>query len=102
MAVAVLAFVLVYRQFTMPERGVANPVTQTAPMKKQTMPSGASQTPVQNPEPKNIDEVAANIEAQAAADGSALDDEEAGEMSDIESDSESVNDLGNSYDENSL
>lgn len=104
MAVAALAFVLVYRQFTMPEKGMGTSVPQQGVMmKKQGAPSDMPQTaPVQNPEPKSIDDITANIEAQAAADGSALDDEESGEMSDIESDSQTINDLGEAYDENSL
>lgn len=52
--------------------------------------------------PDTIDDISASIESEADADLSALDAEESGAISDIEADSQSVNNLGTSYDENNL
>lgn len=52
--------------------------------------------------PSSIEEITASIESETAADMTALDEEESGAAAEIEEDSASVNNLGTSYDENSL
>lgn len=54
------------------------------------------------PVPETIDAISESIQDETAADLSALDEEEEGEVEDIETDSDSINNLGTSYDENSL
>lgn len=53
------------------------------------------------PLPKNVDGITDAIIDETLADQAALDREAAGEDAEIQKDSQSVNDLGNSYDENS-
>ncbi|MFZ2299863.1 MAG: hypothetical protein WAW00_01860 [Candidatus Moraniibacteriota bacterium] len=87
-----LVFAFVYRQFA--EQG-------------SSQMQGQPKTAVSDQEkkaaiPVTIDDISATIQAETDADLSALDDEADGEISDIEADSDSVNNLGTSYDENSL
>ena len=89
-----LFFVLVYQQFTL---SGSTPEVMTAPQK----------TPVSEREqkasvPETIDEISLSIQDETSMDLSALDDEENGEVGDIQADSESINNLSTSYDEQSL
>lgn len=52
--------------------------------------------------PETINSISADIEGETALDTSAMEREESGESSQIEADSQSVNNLGTSYDENNL
>ncbi len=52
--------------------------------------------------PETIDDIAVSIESEAAFDQAALDAEAAGSMQEIDQDSDSINNLGTSYDENNL
>ncbi len=85
----VLAFV--YRQFAVP-----------VPDAKEQMKTTALQPEKKAPEPATIDDISQSIQDETNLDLSALDDEANGEISGIEADSDSVNNLGTSYDENSL
>lgn len=64
---------------------------------------GTANTPAALPEPlpKNVDGITDAIISETMADQAALDQEAAGEDAQIQEDSQSVNDLGNAYDENS-
>ncbi len=53
------------------------------------------------PVPESVDGITAEIMMEAETDQQALAEEQAGENTAINEDSQSVNDLGNSYDENS-
>lgn len=55
----------------------------------------------QEPVPESVDEITDAIIQETMADQAALDREAAGEDAQIQEDSQSVNDLGNAYDENS-
>lgn len=89
--VLAVVFAFVYRQFAAPAPDALNqpPKTILQPAKKAE-------------EPKTIDDISQAIQDETNLDLSALDDEADGEISDIEADSDSVNNLGTSYDENSL
>lgn len=52
--------------------------------------------------PDSIDDIILSIESDASADLAAFDEEESGALSDIDADSENVNSLGASYDENNF
>lgn len=52
--------------------------------------------------PSSIEDITASIEAETSTDMSAMDEEENGETSSVREDSDNVNNLGTSYDENSL
>lgn len=93
-AVAALGFAFVYRQHAAPS------ALRNASEKK--MDVATKEKDVVAPVPDTIDGVTADIESESALDLSALDDEEAGSMSEIDADSDSVNNLGTSYDENNL
>lgn len=88
-------FVFVYRQFatvTTPESVVQQSKTK-GPLPPERQPQE---------EPKTIDDISKAIQDETDADLSALDDEANGEVSDVQTDSDSVNNLGTAYDENSL
>lgn len=52
--------------------------------------------------PDTINSISADIEGETALDTSAMEREESGESAQVEADSQSVNNLGTSYDENNL
>ena len=54
------------------------------------------------PVPEKLEDITATITAESADDFSALDEEAAGAEAEIDLDSESINNLGTSYDENSF
>ncbi|MBP9728080.1 MAG: hypothetical protein KBD27_01750 [Candidatus Moranbacteria bacterium] len=54
------------------------------------------------PTPETIDAITDSIALQGAEDSSAMDAETAAALQDIDADSESINNLGTSYDENSF
>lgn len=92
----VLAFAFVYRQF-------AAPVPRTGTLQVQEQPNASDMAREKEAAlPETIDDISASIQEEISADLSALDDEANGEVLEIEADSESINNLGTSYDENSL
>lgn len=91
-----LLSVFVYQQFR-----VSVPVSEWSPMMESPKTTAVDRTQ-QAPVPETIDDVLLSIQEEASSDLSALDAEEAGEIEDIEADSDSINNLGTSYDENSL
>lgn len=103
--VLVFAYAFVYRQYAGMHQDT--PAAGTAMVQPtQTMPkaveSGAAVTVAPQDIPTSIDGISQSIESESNVDTSALDDETESEMAQVESDSQSVNDLGNSYDENNL
>lgn len=87
-----IVFALVYQQFQTP---VSAPSLQSS---KTSVSERAEQALV----PETIDDISESIQEEASLDLSALDAEEAGEVEDIETDSDSINNLGTSYDESNL
>lgn len=102
-AVAVVAalgivFVLTYRQMDSGSRETAG---TRVPKTKQSTTAGSPS--VQKAEiPSSIDDISRSIVDETSSDLSALDEEADGELSEIEADSQSINSLGESYDENNL
>lgn len=100
----VVASVFIYWQFTS-ERTISGTgqtmiLNTTSSEKMKTPVIGVEDVVV--PVPDTIDGIAAGIESETALDLSALDDEEAGSLNEITADSDSVTNLGTSYDENNL
>lgn len=91
----VLVSVFVYRQYTENESVYGN---QTPGTVEPTMNRKDMMVPV----PEKLDDITATITEESADDFSALDEEAAGAAEEIDADSESVNNLGTSYDENSF
>ncbi len=90
-ALAIVVCVFVYRQYTGDTRmNTRSTTTQTKVTEKKA------------PVPETVDGVVDSIESETALDTAALDEEEAGTLGEVDADSESVNNLGTSYDENSL
>lgn len=94
-AAIVLVCSIVYRQFgeSVPEKG-----TPGNPIMKQETGSSSAAVPV----PESIDGIAESIVSQSDDDAAAFDEEETGALEELETDSDSVNNLGTSYDANSL
>lgn len=91
--VVALIGVVVYRQFTadiMPQPTTSSMTT------KQTVPAEP------NPSAYTVTGIEASIASESDADAAALDAEETGTLQDFDQDSESINNLGKSYDENSF
>lgn len=98
-AVVVLLCAAVYRQFTGGAGEWASSETSTqmeSPVQKK-MPV-STVTPV----PETVDDITDSIVSESSMDLSALDDEESSSLEDVDMDSESLNNLGTSYDENNL
>lgn len=92
----VLAFAFVYRQFTAP-------VPRTGTLQREEQPNASDAMREKKAAlPETIDDISASIQEEISADLSALDDEANGEVLEIEADSDSITNLGTSYDENSL
>lgn len=89
-----LLFVFVYQQFKL---SGPTPEVMTMPQK---IP--VSEREQKAPVPETIDEISLSIQEETSMDLSALEDEENGEVGDIQADSESINNLSTSYDEQSL
>ncbi|OGI14373.1 MAG: hypothetical protein A3E38_00360 [Candidatus Moranbacteria bacterium RIFCSPHIGHO2_12_FULL_54_9] len=87
-------FVYVYQQFS-------RTASRDAMLQKSAVTPSAKQEE-QAALPTSIDDISRSIAGEIDADLSALDAEENGETAEIQADSESVNNLGTSYDENSL
>lgn len=66
------------------------------------MSNKMKQTEVPKPLPTTVDGVAAEIESEAKLDEAALDAEVTAETEEIQTDSKALNNLSESYDENSL
>lgn len=99
-AVAALAlggaflFTAVYQQFSQEETSLS---PESSKGEKRAM-----NTEKDSSEPETLEDVFASIQAESDLELSALDEEADGEMKEVEADSESVNNLGTSYDESSL
>lgn len=91
-----LVFFFVYRQF-----GTSVSSEKTPLVQEQTKTNDLAREK-KSAEPETIDGIAGGIEEETNTDLSALDDEVNGEISDIQADSDSVTNLGTSYDENNL
>lgn len=95
-AVAAAVFFFVYQQYTEKD-------TKGSAMTSQKKMSADNKEKVMvTPVPDTIDGVTADIEAESALDLSALDEEETASLEGVDEDSDSINNLGTSYDENSL
>lgn len=95
-AVAVAVFFFVYQQYT------GQDAKGPAMTSQKKMNAGSKDKATVAPVPDTIDGVTADIEAESALDLSALDEEEAASLEEADEDSDSINNLGTSYDENSL
>ncbi len=102
-AAIVLVCTLVYQQYTSDTGSTEKAVTvqSSMPSEKKTTVSDKGQV-AEAPIPDTIDGITESIVEESSVDFSALDEEEASSLSDVDEDSESVNNLGTSYDENNL
>lgn len=102
-AAIVLVCTLVYRQYTSDTRSMEKAVTiqPVTPSEKKGAMSDKEQM-AEAPIPETLDGIADSIIEESSVDFSALDEEETSSLSDVDEDSESVNNLGTSYDENNL
>ena len=89
-----LLFASVYQQFQAPVV-----IDDGRMMQKSTVTESQQK---KAPVPETIDDVILSIQEESSMDLSALDEEENGEIADIEADSNSVTHFETSYDENSL
>jgi len=93
-ALVAVVCAFVYRQFT------------PADMMSQQSPSDTGTKEVTSDEPNpsayTVTGIEASIVSESAADAAALEEEENGTLQEFDQDSESINNLGNSYDENSF
>lgn len=90
-AVILLLAVLVYQNFS----------GQGMMSEEQAVPVVA-EAPAEKPVPDNIDDIALEIESETALDTSALDEEVTAENAELEGDSQTLNELSESYDTNSF
>jgi hypothetical protein len=97
--VAVVASVSIYRQYAGERSATSVPATQTG---KTVTATPRTIVPVEKVVPSSIDDISSVIVSETAADTAALDAEANGELAEIEADSESVNSLNESYDDNSF
>ncbi len=102
-AAIVLVCTLVYRQYTSDIVSAERPMTtqSSMPSEKKGVMSDKGQV-AKEPVPETLDDITESIVAESSVDFSALDEEETSSLSDVDEDSESVNNLGTSYDENNL
>ncbi len=91
-ALAIVVGAFVYQQYT-GDAGMNSGNTPKKMTEKKVAPA---------PVPDTVDGVVGSIEAESSLDMTALDEEEMSAMQELDADSESVNNLGTSYDENSL
>ncbi len=86
-----------------PGQMTANTISTQAPEKKETTTKGIlpdANAPL--PVPESVDGIVGSIQSESALDLTALDEEESGSLDEITKDSDSVTNLGTSYDEKSL
>ena len=101
-ALVVVVCVFVYRQYANDEvkTGAAmQSGTVMTPEKKASVTSAEKKSV---PVPDTIDGIAGSIISETSVDAMALDDEEKAALDDVTEDSNSVTNLGTSYDENNL
>lgn len=96
---AAIASVFTYRQYVGDQSGMPAPATQPG---KATTASPRTIVPVERTIPSSVDDISSVIISETSADTAALDAEESGELSEIEAESESINSLNESYDDNSF
>lgn len=97
--VAVGASIFVYQQYAEEQSVTSAPAAQTG---KTTTATPRTIIPVEKTVPSSIDDISSAIVSETAVDAAALDAEANGELSEIEADSESINSLNESYDDNSF
>ncbi len=91
----IISFLFVYQQYTQNESAYSDPSpVQVNPV--------TNQKKIAVPVPEKLNDITAAITAESIDDFSALDEELAGATAELDADSDSVNNLGTSYDENSL
>lgn len=90
-ALVIVVSVFVYRQYTGDMGNNSNSATMPKKM-----------TEKKAPVPETVDGVVDSIVEETTLDTTALDDETAASLQELDADNESVNNLGTSYDENSL
>ncbi len=98
--VIIIFSAFVYRQFlTQSQTAFQQQQNKNA---MQPVSEGMPQPAPMVPLPDTIDGITADIESETTLDLSAMDEESAGEESVLNEDSQSVNNLGTSYDENNF
>lgn len=102
----VVAYVLVYRQMS-GQNQAQTTAEQAAGIVEQknlapAAPGNMAAGEIPQPVPSSIDGVTQNIESGANTDATAMQNEADSANAQVESDKTSVNDLGQSYDENNL
>lgn len=95
-SIGVIAFVLLVISQNVDDRSVVNPGGSVA--QKMSPTESVKSTPV----PDTVDGITGDIKSQTSADATAFDEESATSLDQINQDSDSVNNLGTSYDENNL
>lgn len=100
--VAILLGVVVYRQYSGDTGKKESAPTAGVGISQKKMSASETGKAVVVPVPETIDGIAGSIVSESSVDFSALDDEEAAALDDVNQDSDSVNNLGTSYDENNL
>lgn len=90
-ALVIVVSVFVYRQYTGDMGNNSNSATTQKKM-----------TEKKAPVPETVDGVVDSIVDETTLDTTALDDETTASLEELDADNESVNNLGTSYDENSL
>ncbi len=94
--VLLLVCFFVYGQFA--SNSLSQPLMTSNGTTRQQSPPLQDSAPV----PESVDDISASIVSESHADATALDEEEMGALEEFDQDSESVNNLGTSYDENSF
>lgn len=100
-AVVGLLFFGVYSQYVHENGPMMHEDTASGQMMEKKM-SAENNTNAEAQVPDTVDGVTADIEAESELDTSALDEEESASLQEMDEDSDSVNNLGTSYDENKL
>jgi hypothetical protein len=88
-----LLAIMVARQFSSDDAIRQSASTPAMQQKSTTEPA---------PVPETVDSITESIVSESRGEATALDDEEAGTLEEVDADSDSVNNLGTSYDENSF
>lgn len=102
MLAAVVGVALMVVALVVVSRNIGERSASTVATPSQSTPKKMSDTAPVAPAPENADGIVSAIDAQTSVDTSALNDEEAGSLNQVDEDSSSVTNLGTSYDENNL
>lgn len=101
-AVVLVVYVFVYQQFADTTKQTESMTATSEKMSASEQADGSAMVSESASVPDTVDGITASIESETALDLSALDDEETAAMSNVNQDSDSVTNLGTSYDENNL